>query len=120
MNDIQLNKNWDLYVGDNDIHTTDSIIQGIKIRLQWFLGETQYAPDSGIDYFGEFFVKNPRENAIINDLTQQILEVEGVADVLDLDVEIDNKTRVATITFEVSTLTDERLREEVQIWKNME
>lgn len=40
MKDLRLTEDGDLYITeDGDVQFTDSVLQAIKIRLKWFLGE---------------------------------------------------------------------------------
>ena len=55
MNDLQMTREGDLYV-NNDIAVTDSIEQGIYIRLRWFFKEWKFGPDYGVKYFENIFV----------------------------------------------------------------
>ena len=70
MNDLQMTREGDLYV-NNDIAVTDSIEQGIYIRLRWFFKEWKFGPDYGVKYFENIFVKNPNKQLIINDISKQ-------------------------------------------------
>ena len=116
MNDLQMTKDGALCMYNNDILTTDSIEQGIYIRLRWWFGEWKFGPDYGVKYFENVFVKNPNKLLIINDISNQILSVEGVKSVDNLAVAIDYKTRKATIQYTVTTVSQERLKREVDIW----
>ena len=115
MNDIRLDSNWDLYIDKYDIQQTDSLAQQINIRLKWFFEEWVFRPEFGVDYFGKIFVKNPNNQKIISMLTDVIMSVEGVTDVPSIDIELDRKSREATIRYEATT-NEETLRKEVEIW----
>lgn len=115
MNDIRLDSNWDLYIDKYDIQQTDSLAQQINIRLKWFFEEWVFRLEFGVDYFGKIFVKNPNNQKIISMLTDVIMSVEGVTDVPSIDIELNRKTREATIRYEATT-NEETLRKEVEIW----
>ena len=58
--DILLDSGGDILVNDAaDITPQYSIRQDVKIRLQWFFAEWRFAPEYGVPYFDEVFVKNP-------------------------------------------------------------
>ena len=116
MNDIRLDSDWDLYIGDDyDIQSTDSVGQQINIRLKWFFQEWAFRPEFGVDYFGKVFVKNPNNQKIISMLTDVIMSVDGVTDVPSIEIELNRKTREGIISYEATT-DEETLRREVEIW----
>ena len=115
MNDLQMTREGDLYV-NNDIAVTDSIEQGIYIRLRWFFNEWKFGPDYGVKYFENIFVKNPNKQLIINDISKQILSVDGVKSVDNVTVSINSTTREAVIKYTVTTESKERFEREVNIW----
>ena len=54
MKDLRLTEDGDLYITeDGDVQFTDSVLQAIKIRLKWFLGEWRINTDYGMPYFDE-------------------------------------------------------------------
>lgn len=119
MNDLQMTRDGDLLIKDNDIVTTDSIEQGIYIRLRWWYNEWKFGPDYGVKYFENVLIKNPKKALIISDLTSQILSVDGVKSVEDISIDIDYPSRKADIKYRVITESQERFEREVKIW-NME
>ena len=48
MNDLQMTRDGDLAILNHDIIATDSIEQGIYIRLRWWYGEWKFGPDYGM------------------------------------------------------------------------
>lgn len=115
-NDIQMTREGDISLINNDILATDSVEQGIYIRLRWFFNEWKFWPEYGVKYFENVFVKNPNKTLITSDISQQILSVDGVKSVDNLEVSIDSKTRAATIKYTVTTESQERFEKEVKIW----
>lgn len=103
MEDIKLNSvTGDIeFTEDGDISITDSVIQAIKIRLQWFSREWELNRAYGVDYFGVVFVKNPNYTLIEQQIFDTILSVDGVDEITDYSIMLDNVTRKATITFAV-------------------
>ena len=116
MNDLQMTRDGDLRITDNDIAVTDSIEQGILIRLRWWFGEWRFGPDYGVKYFERVFVKNPNKTLIASDLQKQIMDVDGVLRVENIDIDMDYKTRSALIRYTVVTESLERYMREVRIW----
>ena len=121
MKDILLDNNGDIYVSkDADIVVTDSIMQAIRIRLRWFLGECAlYNKDVGTDYYGVVLLKNPDFVLASSEIRSQIMLVEGVIEVPSINISIDAKTREAVISYTVKTDT-ETYRDEVRICQSME
>ena len=121
MKDILLDDNGDIYVSkDADIVVTDSILQAIRIRLRWFLGECAlYDENVGTDYYGVILLKNPDFVLASSEIRSQIMLVDGVADVPTVDISINAKTREAVISYTVKTDT-ETYRDEVRICQSME
>lgn len=100
MKDLRLNEDGDLHITeDADIVFTDSVLQAIKIRLKWFLGEWRINPSYGMPYFDEVFVKNPSTSLLEDRIRTEILSVEGVESVESISININKTTRVATIEF---------------------
>ncbi len=119
-NDLRMTKDGDLAIISHDIATTDSIEQGIYIRLRWWYGEWKFGPDYGMKYFEDILVKNPDRGLVARDVEEQIMNVDGVVKIDNLSVNIDYKMRRATIRYVVTTESKERLKKEVVIWNSTE
>ena len=115
MLDLQLDKDGDLNIVDNDVKVTDSVAQAINIRLRWFFEEWKFGPQYGMDYFGRVFVKNPNELKVVNMLTNIIRSVDEVIQVKDVSLTVDNFRRTGIIKYTAVT-DEETLREEVDLW----
>lgn len=115
-NDLQMTRDGDLCIAGNDILTTDSIEQGIFIRLRWWWNEWKFGPRFGVKYFEHVLVKNPDKLLMISDIREQLLNVEGVKAVEHIDVGVSHKDRTALIRYTVTTESLERLEREVAIW----
>lgn len=104
MKDLLLTADGDLLIDDNgDIAITDSAVQAVKIRIQWFLAEWKFWPAVGIPYFEEILRKKPDAGLIAILIREAAMEVEGVLDVKDIDIKINAATRSAAITFTLVT-----------------
>ena len=121
MKDILLDKNGDIFVNEeSDIELTDSVLQAVRIRLKWFLGECPlYEDDIGTDYYGEILVKNPDKTLASTEIRSQIMLVEEVTEVLSVNISIDPKTRQGIISYTFKTEA-ETYGDEVNIWQSME
>jgi len=115
VDDLMLDSDGDLLIEEHDIQATDSIAQRIKIRLKWFLGESVFYPDFGVDYFGKMFIKNPDETEILMMFSRIISKVDGVSRVGNMDIEVDSESRRALVSYEA--ITDNGvLGDNVEIW----
>jgi len=113
--DILLTKDGDLNInGWGDITLTESVRQAIRIRLLWFFEEWRFAPELGIPYWEEVFIKNPNIARIRRIVRNEVLSVQEVQDVRNVQISIDNDTRNARITFD-AVIDEEIYREEVDI-----
>ena len=113
MYDLKLNPAGDLVLTeDGDIALTQSVRQAVQIRLRWLFGEWRFAPQWGVPYFDEITVKKPDFVRVRQILRDEIMGVEGMTDVRNLDIKIDSKTRLATITFD-GTADGQSFSEEV-------
>lgn len=121
MIDLKLDIHGDLEISKSgDIATTNSVIQAVRIRLQWFSEEWRLGPSFGIPYFEDVLVKNPDETLIRSLVSEAILDVEGVSDVQEINLSLDKETRdmIISVTFIVD---EETFREEAKIkWSNMD
>ncbi len=118
--DILLDRDGDIHIGpESDIDITDSVVQAIRVRLLWFLGEcVLYPPETGTDYFGAVFGKNVSPLLAASEIRSQILLVDEVTEVPDVTIDVDSKTRNAVIRYTART-EREVIRNEVVICRNM-
>lgn len=121
MKDILLDSSGDIFVNkESDIELTDSVLQAVRIRLKWFLGECPlYDKDVGTDYYGEILLKNPDKTLAATEIRSQIKLVDEVTDVLSVDISMDTKTRKGKISYTFKTDTG-TYGDEVSIWQSME
>lgn len=124
MNDFLLDDDGDLFFDDDgDLVITDSIAQEIRIRLLWFYDEWSWTDEDeeiGIPWFDVLGSKDPNIEEIEGYVTEAIQAVEGVETVEEVDVDVDEETRTATISFSAIT-NDGEVEEEVDVeWPSME
>lgn len=116
--DIFLTLDGDINITNvGDISLTTSIRQAIIIRLKWFFNEWRFIPQYGIPYFEDILVKNPNTVKIKSIIRKEIMTVDGVIEVRNVDIKIDNK-RNAVLTFEAVS-TEEIIKEEIIIYADI-
>lgn len=96
----------DLEYTDYDLVITDEkeqLIQNLKIRLLFFLGEWFLDVTRGVPYFEEILIKNPNQARVESILKEQILETENVNEMLEFNLNYDNINRVLSVRFSVDT-----------------
>jgi hypothetical protein len=113
--DILLDNQGDIFIGETgDISVKHSVRQEVKILLQWFFAEWRFGPELGLPYYEEVFVKNPNTEMIARIVRTEALKADGVNEIRNVKVEVDRKTRGASIKFTI--ITDYgSFREEVAI-----
>jgi len=92
---------------------TDAIVQGVRSRLRFFLGEWFADESIGVDYHGLILVKNPNLTLIQAHLRKQIASAPGITAVLSVTLERDSATREATVTWVATTVEDETITDVV-------
>lgn len=111
--DLEIDDNGDLVVDpatrDLSLVTgADEIVQRIKATLDIYYGEMEnIAPDVGADY-SNLLGKNYDIELAIADMTSAITAgVPEITSVDDMSIDIDPKTRKATVNFTVSYSDDD-------------
>jgi hypothetical protein len=96
----------DLVIENGDlaqVSGTDAILQSIRTRLGFFLGEWFLDEAQGIPYFESILVKNPNFPAVRELLRRALLETPGVLEVTSLRLRFTSSTRLLAVSFRVST-----------------
>lgn len=96
----------DLLVVNYDLVITDDIqqlMQNLKIRLLFFLGEWFLDITRGVPYYEEILIKNPNQSRVESILKQQILNTKNVKEMLEFNLNYDASTRLLNVTFSVDT-----------------
>lgn len=96
----------ELVIKDGDLAVVrgkDAIAQAVYLRLSFFQGEWFLDSQAGIPWFEKALVKGPRLALVRSTVRKELLSVQGVNDVLQLDLDLSAQTRTLSITFRVST-----------------
>ena len=98
--------NHDLYLDPNfqiamttDIRT--AVAQAIRCVLQTVQGESPLAPLAGIPMFDQVLIKNPNLATLQHLFATAIAKVEGVAQVISVNLKLNSATRILTVNFVV-------------------
>jgi hypothetical protein len=107
MRDLRLDPvTWELATVNNDlafIDGVDELVQNLKIRLQFFLGEWLLDTTQGVDWIGSVFVQNPNIPHINGLIKKAILDTDGVIALQSFASAYDPAARTFTVTFTVQT-----------------
>lgn len=116
MLDLALNaKTHDLTL-DGDILFIDNaerVAQQIKIQLLTFLGEWFLDVTHGVPYLEYVLVKNPNFTLIRELFREQILKVDGVSNLVSIDIDFESATRKMLLSYEAETEYGMIVRKEV-------
>jgi len=96
----------DLKITDGNLSLVDgtaSIIQHLRIRLRFFLGEWFLDERIGIPYFERVLKKNPNRAVVIATIRKVIISTPGVTAITDFDLSIDTATRIGQVSFKATT-----------------
>lgn len=103
MRDLKLSEDHDLVIDGFDLQLTDDteiVRQRIKQALLLFKGEWFLSVDLGVPYYEEILGEKNSIEAIKAILVNCIKKVEGVRELLNLDIKLDNN-RILKIHFNV-------------------
>ena len=105
--DLQIDPDThDLQLSSGDlliVANGDAIRQEADIRMRFFLGEWFLDGTAGLPYFQNILVKSPNLNLIRRLLTDEILAVTGVKNVIALDLKYDAGARSLAVTWSAET-----------------
>lgn len=101
-----LDANNDIFARDGAIALVQDgaeVVQHVRSRLQFYLGECAWDTAAGVPYFQRIFVKpaNLAEAEAI--LKAEIIKTPGVKTLLDFGLKFDTATRFLTVTWEAET-----------------
>lgn len=96
---------WDLAFPPRLIYGAECIIQRIRMRFRWFLGEWFLDLREGVPYFQDILVKNPDLNLIQFIFRRVLTLTPGIKSVQSFDLVHDKSSRNLSVSF-VATLVD--------------
>jgi hypothetical protein len=101
--DRKLDLNGDATINQS-VSGPEGVIQRIRIRIQIFLEEWSLNKEVGIPYFQKLLGHKFKRLTAVNAFRKEISKVQGVNQVLTLDVQFDGRTRSLTVTFNVRSV----------------
>ena len=102
------------------IDDTDQIQQNLIIRLKFILREWYLDNTQGIPYYEDFFIKNPNQIRIESVLKQEIVNTDGVVELLAFESAYDDQLRKYSVRFSVRTISGEALQIEEELpWQHL-
>ena len=105
--DLALNPDTgDLLIRDNDLQIVigeDQLEQNVKIRLRFFSEEWFLNINNGLPFYSDILVKNPNIPNIDSIIKAEILDTNGVEEILEFISTYDNTERRYTINFTIRT-----------------
>jgi hypothetical protein len=96
----------DLIIENSDLQLVDErewLLQSVKIKFLFFLGEWFLDTTAGLDHFGLVLVKDPDLNLIDNMFKIALIEYDEIIEILDYSSSLDTVTRELTVSFSCST-----------------
>ncbi|MCK5609852.1 hypothetical protein KAR91_48720 [Candidatus Pacearchaeota archaeon] len=93
-------RDFDLVMLEDGI---DRVVQDLKVRLWFFLGEWFLDISKGVPYFDDILVKNPDLNAIEAIFKEVIFNTADVLEILSFDMDYNSSARTLSVEFEVNT-----------------
>lgn len=116
--DVLLDSSGDLRLTEKeDIILTNSLVQKINVQLRWFKGEWPFDAAKGTDWFGTVFGKDADPDEISIMIENQIRLFAEVRDVEYVNVDINERSRLAVISWRAVTDWDV-IESEVKVWGN--
>ena len=105
--DFKIDENDEMVVVDGDfvlVYDLEEIIQSIRIRLRFILGEWKFNFLQGVDWLGSMFTPATSLEQKEQILKETILGTEGVTGLLSFSFEVDPINRGALVRYGVSTI----------------
>lgn len=99
----------DLAVPIRLVRGAEAVLQRIRIRFRWFLGEWFLDQREGVPYFRDVLVKNP-DPVLISSIFRTVLRrTPGVLRIDRFAARLERNTRTLIVDFEVTLETGETL-----------
>lgn len=103
MSDIKLDADGDLFLDDNGsivlVTGDDAIVQQLKIRFRFALGEWFLDTRLGLPIFQEVLVKNPNLTRVRGIYRQLITTTPGIESIEKFALTLDSPTRKLSLSF---------------------
>lgn len=100
---LPFEKDWDLKIGefiDYPITGIDELVQRLKIRLQFFLGELYFDTTQGIPYYQDILKKGTTYDEVSAAIKLQIAKTKNIRKITDFRIFADEENkRGIKITF---------------------
>lgn len=104
---LGLDANNDIIIGGTQMvrtDTADHLAQKLRSKLQLIAGESQLDETAGLPYFTEIFVKPVDLPRVASLYKSEILNTEGVNELLLFDYSLDTTERELSVEFSVNTI----------------
>ena len=102
MKDLLLGSDHDIFIKNYDSVIADeqqSLLQRIKQNLLFIKGEWFYDENMGTEYYP--YIADKDLNILKTTISNAIRDVKGVKELIDFNAEVNIKTRVMSINFEI-------------------
>lgn len=105
--DWKLTEDWDLKIGnftDYKVTGMDELVQRLKTRLQFFLGELYFDTTQGVPYYQNVFKKGATYDEISNSIKLQIAKTKNIKKITSFELnKVDGDPRAISISFAASS-----------------
>lgn len=118
MNSYALDSNNELLLdGTRIARVVDGaqVVQAVRSRLLFYLGEWLLDTTAGVPYTQQIFVKPANLPRVESLLKTEILQTDGVAELISFSLVFDRTTRQVSVQFRARTTFDTIITEEVFI-----
>jgi hypothetical protein len=114
MSTLALNSQNDLYFTNNRLvlisgsNTDEEILQRIKVRLKFFKDEWFLNSDHGLPYFDDILGSKGLDLNILESIfREQLLDIEGVKEIVESSVDYDENERQVIYSFTATSINNE-------------
>jgi len=118
MIDIALDSSGDLLIENYDLNVVeniDQVAQNLAIRLRFFLNEWFLDITQGLPYYQEILIKSPNQIRVESLIKNEILETEGINELLSFSSTYDEENRKFSVAFTANTDDNQELNLEVEL-----
>jgi hypothetical protein len=78
---------------------SEAIVQSVRVRLQFFLGEWFLDESVGVPYYEQILVKNPDLSVIRQIIRKVIVDTVGITELKTLELNLDRGARLLYVSF---------------------